>query len=63
MLERKIMVFLLMFAILVVVRYVLNIIKGFRTNTTIERTWKDDVLLGTALSYILTIIFTGFTLF
>ena len=62
MIERKIMVFILMFAILVVIHYVLDIVKAFRLGNTKERTWKDSVILGISLSYILTIIFTGFSL-
>ena len=56
------MVFVLMFAILVVIHYVLDIVKAFRLGNMKERTWKDSVILGVSLSYILTIIFTGFSL-
>ena len=62
MIEKKIMVFILMFAILVVLHYILDIVKAFRLGTIKERTWKDSVILGISLSYILTIIFTGFSL-
>ena len=62
MIERKIMVFILMFAILVVIHYILDVVKAFRLGNTRERTWKDSVILGISLSYILTIIFTGFSL-
>ena len=62
MVEKKIMVFVLMFAILVVVHYILGVVKAFRLGNTKERTWKDSIILGVSLSYILTIIFTGFSL-
>lgn len=62
MITKKIMVFVLMFAILVVIHYVLDIVKAFRLGNVKERTWKDSVILGVSLSYILTIIFTGFSL-
>ena len=62
MIERKIMVFILMFAILVVIHYILDVVKAFRLGNMKERTWKDGVILGISLSYILTIIFTGFSL-
>ena len=63
MITKKIMVFVLMFAILVVIHYVLDIVKALRLGNVKERTWKDSVILGVSLSYILTIIFTGFQLF
>lgn len=62
MIERKIMVFILMFAILVVIHYILDVVKAFRLGNMKERTWKDILILGISLSYILTIIFTGFSL-
>lgn len=62
MIEKKIMVFMLMFAILIVIHYILDVIKGIRLGSNKERTWKDNVILGVSLSYILTIIFTGFSL-
>ena len=62
MITKKIMVFVLMFAILVVIHYVLDIVKAFRLGNLKERTWKDSVILGVSLSYILTIIFTGFSI-
>lgn len=63
MVLKKIMVFLLMYAILVVIHYILELIKAFRLGTTMEKTWKDYIILGTSISYILTIIFTGFTIY
>ena len=62
MIGKKIMVFILMFAILIVVHYILDVVKAFKLNNAKERTWKDYIILGTSLSYILTIIFTGFSL-
>ena len=62
MLIKKVMVFILMFAILVVLHYILEIVKAFRLGTTIKRTWKDYLIIGTSISYILTIIFTGFAI-
>lgn len=63
MIAKKILMFLLMMSILVVIRHILNIVKAFRSGETLERTWKDELLLASAISYILTIIFTGFQLF
>ena len=63
MIAKKILMFLLMMSILVVIRYILNIVKAFRSGELLERTWKDELLLASAVSYILTIIFTGFQLF
>lgn len=62
MITKKIMVFMLMFAILIVIHYIFDVIKKIRFGNTKERTWKDNVILGLSISYILTIIFTGFTL-
>lgn len=63
MIAKKILMFLLMMSILVVIRHILNIVKAFRSGEILERTWKDELLLASAVSYILTIIFTGFQLF
>ena len=60
MVTKKIMVFLLMFAIMVVVHYILDVVKTLRLGSGNDRTWKDDIILGVSISYILTIIFTGF---
>ena len=63
MIAKKILMFVLMLSILVVIRYILRLVKAFRLNQSMERNWKDELLLGSAISYILTIIFTGFQLF
>lgn len=63
MIAKKILMFILMMSILVVIRYILNLVKAFRLGQSIERNWKDELLLASAISYILTIIFTGFQLF
>lgn len=63
MIAKKILMFFLMMSILVVIRHILNIVKAFRGGELLERTWKDELLLASAVSYILTIIFTGFQLF
>lgn len=60
---KKILMFVLMLSILVVIRYILRLVKAFRLNQSMDRNWKDELLLGSAISYILTIIFTGFQLF
>ena len=56
---RKILIFLLMLAILVVLHYTFKVIKAFRTNTPVENTWKDSAILYSSIAYILTIIFSG----
>lgn len=63
MIAKKILMFVLMLSILVVIRYILRLVKAFRLNQSMDRNWKDELLLGSAISYILTIIFTGFQLF
>ena len=60
MLLKKLLVFLLMFAIIVVAHFILFLIKAFRTNTPIKQDMGSLAILFTALAYILTIIFTGF---
>jgi len=57
---KKIMVFLLVFAICVVIRDVLLLVKAFKSNEKLDRTLKHEIVLGCSISYILTIIFTGF---
>lgn len=59
----KLLVFLLVFAILIVIREVLNFLlvmlsedKSIKFNLTKKRL----IILGVAISYIFTIIFTGF---
>ena len=60
----KLMVFVLMFAILVVIRYVLDIAKAYKDKkTSLDWTRGDYITVGVSLSYILTTIFTGFSLF
>lgn len=60
---KKILMFILMFAILAVIHYIIQFIKAYRSGTPMKNTWKDELILGSAISYILTIIFTGFQLF
>lgn len=60
---KKIMVFVLMFAILVVLREVFDFVFNFmRENGKYTPSKSRLVYAGLALSYILTIIFTGFRL-
>ncbi len=63
MIAKKIMVFLLVFSILVVIYYILDMVKTIRIGSDKKRTWKDRVILWSSISYIVTIIFTGFCLF
>lgn len=60
---KKLMVFILVFCILIVVReivaLVLKFINSDFTNTPLSR----QITFAVALSYIFTIIFTGFALF
>lgn len=63
---KKILVFLLIFAILVVVREIVNFVLVMLSE---DRAIKFDltkrrlIILGVSISYIFTIIFTGFKLF
>ena len=62
MVLKKIMIFLLVFAILVVLHYIFSIVKAMRLGEITKRNWVDYLIIGSAISYIVTIIFTGFTL-
>lgn len=55
----KVLVFILVFAILVVIHYILNFVKAFRTQQPLDYGWKELSILYSAISYILTIISTG----
>lgn len=63
MIAKKILVFLLVFSILVVIHYFLDMIRTIRLGSDKKKTWKDRALLWGSISYITTIIFTGFSLF
>lgn len=59
----KILIFALIFAILFCIREIYTIIFAFTKNKEIDMPAKRQVLLASAISYIFTIIFTGFNLF
>lgn len=58
----KIMFFFLMMSILVVFREGFAFVIAWMKDTKMEMTTKRMVILASAISYILTIIFTGFKL-
>ncbi len=58
----KFLVFFLVFAILIVVKEVLSFVGSFMTDRKFEITTTRQILFGMSLSYIFTIIFTGFKL-
>lgn len=55
----KLLIFALMFAILIVSKEIFLFIMAFVKNQKFEISTKREILFGTSLSYILTIIFTG----
>lgn len=55
----KITIFILMFCMLKVVKEALSVYIHYKNLTKIEYTFWDKVSVGAAISYILTIIFTG----
>lgn len=62
MITKKILVFILVFCILVLLRSVFRFITAFIRHESMNLTWKDEVINGVCLSYIITIISTGFCL-
>ena len=56
----KIMMFVLMFSILVCIKNLFSVIKAFLNKTQIEFSKCNMLTLGLSISYIGTIIFTGF---
>ena len=58
----KILVFFLVFAILNVIREAFSFFMAFLTDSKYGFTTRRLFLLGVSLSYIFTIIFTGFSL-
>lgn len=55
----KLMMFVLMFAILFVIKDLISIVKAFVTRTQVQFSKSHIIYLGISLSYILTIIFSG----
>lgn len=55
----KIMMFVLMFAILFVLKDIISIVKAFVNRTQVQFGKYHILYLGLSLSYILTIIFSG----
>ena len=60
---KKLMVFILVFAILIVVREIGAFTKAFIRSEQIDMSLSRQIVLASAISYIMTIIFTGFSLF
>lgn len=58
----KILIFALIFAILLVIRDTYMLIFAFKKEKEIDFPIKRQILLGCAISYIFTIIFTGIKL-
>lgn len=56
----KVLVFLLMFSILYVLKCIIDLVIAMKQNTKLKREIWENVSLGVAISYIFTIIFTGF---
>ena len=61
MLAKKLLVFILVFACLIVFWYIVDVVKRFMRNNKKDRKWYEYAILFTAISYILTIMFTGFS--
>lgn len=59
---KKIMVFLLVFSILIVLREIIEFIKAYKKDVALNMGVKRAIILGVAISYIITIICTGFAL-
>lgn len=60
---KKLLVFLLVFAILIVVKEIFLFAAAFKRGEHIDMTITRQVILGISISYIMTIICTGFSLF
>lgn len=59
----KIMVFLMVFASLNIISNIMDVIKAYIQGEGLKKTIWDKLILGTSISYIMTIIITGFQLF
>lgn len=55
----KVMMFVLMFAILFVLKDIISIVKALINNSQVQFSTTHNIYLGLSLSYILTIIFSG----
>lgn len=62
MIVSKILFFFLVFAILIVIKEFFFFVGSFVTNTKMEVNTKRQMILASAISYIFTIIFTGFSI-
>ena len=60
---KKLMVFLLVFCILIILREIGAFVKSFITSERINMSIVRQITLASAISYIMTIICTGFSLF
>ena len=56
----RILVFFLVFSIIYVIKCCIDLFFAYLRNTRLVRKLWENVALGVALSYIITIIFTGF---
>lgn len=63
MIALKIMVFLLVFACLNVISNIKDFILAYIEERHLEKPLWEKIVLGISISYIITIIFTGFNLF
>ena len=63
LIAQKIMMFILFFCICIVLKNVFKFVASFSKDEKMQNTTKDNIILASAVSYIMTIIFTGFKLF
>lgn len=57
---KKLMVFLMVFAILNVISNIADFVLAYIKGEKLEKSLWEKLVLGTSISYIFTIIFTGF---
>ncbi len=60
---KKLMVFVLVFSVLIVIKEILSFIMAFKNDKKLSNSIYKQIILACAISYIVTIIFTGFKLF
>ena len=63
LIAKKFMVFILVFCILIVLKEIFSLVEAFLKNEHIKMTLPRQITLAAAISYIMTIICTGFSLF
>ena len=59
---KKILIFFLVMSICVVFRTMFQFYKAFRLDTKFETNIINEIIFGVSISYIITIIITGFTI-